>query len=45
VSRAALYERNVRIYIDYLRDTRQVEVFAKRGMVYYAPKKEKEESQ
>jgi glyoxylase-like metal-dependent hydrolase (beta-lactamase superfamily II) len=44
VSRAALYERNVRIYIDYLRDTRQVEVFAKRGMVYYAPKKEKEES-
>ena len=35
VSRAALYERNVRIYVEYLRDTKQVSVTARRGVIYY----------
>lgn len=43
VSRACLYERNVRIYVEYLKDTRQVEVAAKLGMIYYGPIEEKEE--
>ena len=42
VSRACLYERNVRIYVEYLRDTGQVEVTAKLGMVYYGPKEKGE---
>ncbi len=37
VSRAALYERNVRIYVEYLRDTNQVTVTARQGIVYYGP--------
>ncbi len=43
VSRACLYERNVRIYVEYLWDTRQVEAVAKLGMVYYAPVEKREE--
>ncbi len=42
ISRACLYERNVRIYAEYLRDTGQVEVTAKQGMVYYGPKEKGE---
>ena len=38
VSRAGLYERNIRIYAEYLRDTGAVDVEARRGILYYCPK-------
>lgn len=43
VSRAALYERNTRIFVEYLRDTNQVEVTARQGIIYYSPKGQREE--
>ena len=38
ISRAALYERNIRTYVEDLRDTGQVEVTARRGILYYERK-------
>ncbi len=37
LSRATLYERNIRIYVEYLRDTHQLQVTAHQGVIFYSP--------
>jgi glyoxylase-like metal-dependent hydrolase (beta-lactamase superfamily II) len=45
LSRAGRYVRDIQNYVEYLRDTGQLRVYAQLGTIYYAPLEEKERTE